>query len=68
MKTPQQYADELVDKYYKLIGSKYYAFKCAIIDVQNSIEALEYQEEAEGTTFGKLDYYKQVLQILKDKL
>jgi hypothetical protein len=74
-KITQQYADELVEKYYFLKDkndyytmSKYKAIQCAIIDVENTIIALEYQEAAEGTTFGKLEYYQQVLQILKDKL
>ena len=68
MKTPQQYADELIGKYYleDLIDSNL-AVYCAIIDVQNTIEAINPYPDSNYAS-ENIEYYKQVLQILKDKL
>lgn len=65
----KQYANELFKKYYKLIGSKLYASKCAINDVENTIDALrKINTESlfiDDFIHNEIIYYKNVLQILK---
>ena len=42
MKTEKEYADELIERYTsELRGLEYKAIKCAIIDVTNTIKALD---------------------------
>lgn len=79
--TEEQYANELIDKYRKLakMWDCYHDvpledkndIQCAIIDVENTIEALRkilnktiHPELIQGW----INYYNGVLQILKDKL
>ena len=69
MKTELEYADELIEKYglnvfnnFDYIIAVNNSIKCAIIDVENTINAL-------GNLTGiRVEYYQNVLQILKDKL
>lgn len=68
MKTEKEYADELIDKYYKLIGYKIYSIKCATIDVTNTIDALRNISFKSKIDLKRIEYYQAVLQILKDKL
>jgi hypothetical protein len=73
MKTENDYADYLIDKYKELTKYGHWddCIKCAIIDVTNTIEALteltcgNYTDEL---LVNQLEYYNNVLQILKDKL
>lgn len=50
MKTPEQYADELIKIYYKLFSNSVSlitfdrSIRCAIIDVRNIIEAIDWHE------------------------
>lgn len=76
MKDPNQYANELIEKYnipyrngsgYNM--TEYQRIQCAIIDVENTIEALR---EASGC--GKyfeltieFEYYSSIIEILKTK-
>lgn len=63
MKTePEQHANDLIEKYYNMLPqwvNKNDATLCAIIDVNNTIEALD---ECSAM------YFKQVLTILESKL
>lgn len=67
MKEPEQYANVLIKTYYDEFnfdetyrGSKQQSILCAIIDVNNTIEAIECLTDKY--------YYKEVLTILKGKL
>ncbi len=78
MKTENEYVDALIEKYSPLVTTwdcyldtprneddvKIDATKCAIIDVENTIEALEGLE----CNYYRTRYFNIVLQILKDKL
>lgn len=76
MKTELEYANELIEKHnYKCFECNYdwKAINSAIIDVENTIEALNLIEiQASGNYYCNLlnliKYYQNVLQILKDKL
>jgi len=76
MKTEQQYAIELILKYIKIIESvsnygdnEPEAIQCAIIDVTNTIEALDsLSHRVDAYVYDSLQYYKTVLTILKDKI
>jgi len=62
MKTENEYAEALIEKYineFVFIKEKH-SIQCAIIDVENTIKAL-WDEH-------KIQYYQNVLKILKDKL
>lgn len=61
--TPEQYANDLIEKHYTKLGATFAAFiaiRCAIIDVENTIEAIECLTDKY--------YYKEVLTILESKL
>jgi hypothetical protein len=79
MKTEQQYADELIEKHVKNLivnSSDHFNYgsvsvKCAIIDVTNTIEAIEdilIREYGHCLIDMGQVYYKTVLTILKDKI
>ncbi len=74
-KTENEYAEALIEKYNEVLSSvdtlSSDIIGCAIIDVENTIEALD---EICILQYGhnKIDigqfYYQNILQILKDKL
>ena len=71
--SPHEYADMLIDKYVSKLGTigfanfKSIAIQCAILDVTNTIEVLRL--ELCGTDYySALNYYDEVLTILKSKL
>lgn len=67
MKTPQEYADELINVYSAIgLQQRDEAFQCAIIDFKNTIEALRCINEQ--IHINNYDYYKEVLTILESKL
>ena len=75
MKTELEYADELIEKYglnvfnnFDYIIAVNNSIKCAIIDVENTIEAMSQMKLIFSDRELILKYYKNVLQILKDKL
>jgi hypothetical protein len=70
MKTEQQYADELIDKYKELTKYGHWddCINCAIIDVTNTIEAMSKMKLIFSDRIVILKYYKTVLTILKDKI
>ena len=71
MKTPQEYAEELIDKYTPLaelwncVDVYKSATQCAIIDVKNTIDyILRWGDTADDD----LEYYNEILTILESKL
>ena len=66
MKTEQEYADELVEKYEKASfwSTTSESVQCALIDVQNTIYALEEQVHYVSP---KLAYYQEVKRILENR-
>ncbi len=73
-KTPEQYANELIRKYMLLKQKENFgwsgmglqmAIQCAVIDVTNTID---YVETWGDTVDGDLEYFKEILIILKSKL
>ncbi len=81
MKTALEYADELIEKYglnvfnnFDYIIAVNNSIKCAIIDVENTINALNEQyieiwgKSKDWKYTEHNTYYNNVLQILKDKL
>ena len=80
--TEQKYAEALIQKYRNIdccdnhIHSyedgnicNHLAIQCAIIDVENTLEALDSLQSNRNIQWNKLNtYYKNVLKILKDKL
>lgn len=81
-KTESEYAEVLIEKYRNIdccnnhIYSyedgnicNHLAIQCAIIDVTNTIEALDSLQSNRNVQWNKLNtYYQNVLQIIKDKL
>jgi len=69
MKTTGEYAIDLVTKYFTILPdnvSMIDIVKCAIIDVENTIAAIDWHEFE--TPNKELEYYNEVLTILKSKL
>lgn len=78
MKTPEEYANELIDKHYEVRNSDGYcrftfheAKQCAIIDVENTIEAIQkitiHGHWIKTNGLEILDFYRDTLTILKTK-
>jgi hypothetical protein len=65
--TEQQYAEALIDKYKEVTkyGHLDDCIKCAIIDVTNTIEALD---NTDFLLHKEYTYYQTVLTILKEKI
>lgn len=68
MKSELEYANELIEKYEEITkyGRWYDKILCAIQDVENTIEAFENNHLK--IAIDNYVFYKNVLQILKDKL
>lgn len=64
--SPEEYADELIDTYVrKFTNFKSIAIQCAIIDVENTLDALD--NTCEFLPFDT-NYFNEVLTILISKL
>lgn len=72
-KTPQEYANDLVEKYFTLVPASYYlAPQLALIDVQNSLdlatemhnEILSLSDSLSLYTLKKVAYFQEVKTIL----
>ena len=70
MKTPEEYASDLVEKYADTLPvlAVHWAKSCALIDVQNTIDALPLTIEPTKPSLGnlnpKIKYYQEVKTIL----
>lgn len=70
MKTPEDYAEELVEKYFELLPvfpfasqTRIYSIACALIDVQNTIDALTPLSVLHVST----EYYQSVKNLLEKR-
>jgi hypothetical protein len=76
MKTENEYAEILIEQYYLVqtndgyyCMSKYMAIQCAINDVHNTIEAFNSLDSWTKLHIeSELNYYNNVLNILKEKV
>lgn len=67
--TPEEYANELIEKYYQATISGWkpdkIAIQCAIIDIENSYEALD--KNYGNIPESQFDFYRNALEYLKTK-
>lgn len=73
MKTEIEYADELVEEYIVKSDSGCYdkdliiSIQCALIDVQNTIDAFKQHKKIYGVGDKSIEYYEEVKQILEKR-
>lgn len=74
MKDPQQEVDELIEKYYQFVPVEFeedFEIKCALIDNQNTIDALEDIPDLKvvgNVLLDRINHHTQIRTILKSRL